>query len=189
MGVWRSLAKHSVVMEWASTVPVIAVLAGGLVGWITSRGQEKRDMRRAAYVRWLTAAGMLPTWPPDEPMPEGHIQLPHPTYQARLNECSNEIALLGSKRVVEAVDAYAARLHHTNLNADSLHLALMKAEVALARVRSTVIDAMRRDLRTRKLKHDLTGVQCRRTRGVAFGQRVRWLPRSPLVAGCPGDAR
>ncbi len=54
-------------MELSSAVPIAAVLAAGLIAWITERGREKRDMRRAAYVEWLKAARLLASWPVNKP--------------------------------------------------------------------------------------------------------------------------
>jgi hypothetical protein len=145
-------------MELSSAVPILAVLAGGLVGWFTERRREKRDMRRAAYVEWLKAARLLASWPVGEGSVEVSmkVRLPHPVHQAALNDRTTEVSLLASPRVLKAIDEYVDRLHHVDLaGAKSFREAFLTFDSALEPNRAAVIDAMRRDLGTRKLPRDL----------------------------------
>jgi len=137
---------------------IAAVLAAGLIAWITERGREKRDMQRAAYVEWLKAARLLATWPVGEGSvdPRAMVPLPHPLHQAALNDRTTEVSLLGSPRVLTAIDAYVDRLHHIDLSgATSFHEAFLMFESALEVERAAIISAMRHDLGTRKMPSDL----------------------------------
>lgn len=81
--------------------------AGVLVGWRIQRGREKREMRLPVYTEWLKIARSL-VGPPGPAPGEPTIILPNPSMKARLNELTTELELVGSRRVVEAVNAYSS---------------------------------------------------------------------------------
>jgi hypothetical protein len=114
-------------------------------------------MRSVAYVEWLKAARFLGLWPPDEPLPRGNLELPHPAYNRQLRELTTEASVLSSKRVAAAIVNYLDRAHHVDVStARTPDEAAALVNIATIPERHAVINAMRRDLGTWKLPRDLT---------------------------------
>jgi hypothetical protein len=84
----------------------VAGLIGVMLGLLSSRGREVRDMRRRAYVDWLTAGQNL-GFLSDNPDDEGSWGLVIPKELVRrVNDMQAEVAVVASRRVLAATSDF-----------------------------------------------------------------------------------
>ena len=92
----------------AIVAPLIGFF-GVMVGQLGSRSREIRDMRRRAYVDWLTAAQNLPLTS-EQPLEVAEVVLGLTPIEMvkRLNDMQAELAVVASHRVLESARAFIA---------------------------------------------------------------------------------
>ena len=133
-----------------ATVAGAIGLLGVLVGQVFVRGRELRDMRREAYIAWIRAVRLLPTWDGPPPAAGSTIEMPSDARKMALNLATTDLEVVASRRVLKAAAAYRAALDGPEAN-QAFSTPTIAAWVdhfdrAMRTHRKAVLLAMRRDL-------------------------------------------
>lgn len=138
----------------ASLVAVILApilgLVGVLIGGLSLRSRDVREMRRRAYVEWQLAAEFFPFFDPSQgPIPG----LPTTAMLRKIKEVTTEMAVVGSREVIDAANGFTAIVtgsgYVQTMNAAKLQTVedtLRLHDKLTGASRRKTLQAMRRDL-------------------------------------------
>ena len=160
-----NLISVTVPAEWADAgqvvVPSLVALAVVFFTLTYNRGKEIRDMRRAAYVKWVQFVDSVGSWAWEPRYAELDQDRQQAAFKREIKDIMAELELVASRRVWTAANAFfkelasdesqslLAQAFATEPDPDQLDLELT---VRLAPARARVMAAMRRDVGTRTWK-------------------------------------